>query len=247
LLHSVSDKKIWSEKSFSKVQISVENIHLCYLIQKLHSYNLEYCLMISPVILLIALCAALNLALGGVVYLLKLPIYLDMVGSILCALLLARTPVKAFLAAAVAGVISFVLGGVFNPFLPWFSLTVVAVAAITAFFTARSEPILRTGSIADIGLWTRLIGYGVLTGLVAAFMSAPIVVYFFGGVTGSGSALITAFFLKAGNQLMNAAILSGLTAEPVDKTIQLTLAVMLLRATPNNIVGRIREGAALKG
>jgi energy-coupling factor transport system substrate-specific component len=209
---------------------------------------LETSHMSSPLLSVIALCASLNLALGGVVFLVKLPVYLDMVGTILCALLLAPTPGRAFLAAATAGVSSFFIGGVFNPYLPFFSLTVVAVAALTAFVTGRSEHALRTASPKSLRLAVRVLGFGVLTGLLAALISAPTVVYLFGGVTGSGSALLIAFFLKAGNQLMNAAILSGLTAEPVDKTLQLVLAVVLLRATPLSVINRIRghEGTGRK-
>lgn len=199
--------------------------------------------MASPILLVIALCAALNLTLGSVAYLIKLPIYLDMVGTILCALLLAPAPNRAFIAAASAGVASFVIGGIFNPYLPWFSLTVIAVAAITAFLTGRSVEMFTTKSPRIGPFVIRIIGYGVITGLVAALISAPVVVYLFGGVTGSGSALLIAFFLRTGNQLFNAAILSGMAAEPVDKTLQLILAVVLLRATPVSIIARLRSSS----
>ena len=137
--------------------------------------------------------------------------------------------------------LSFIVGVVFNPFLPWFSLTVVAVAALTAFITARSAAVLATAPVASASFVGRVVGYGVMTGLVAAVVSAPVAVYLFGGVTGSGTALLIAFFLKAGNQLLNAALLSGLTAEPIDKTLQLLLAVMLYRATPRSMVDRLKS------
>jgi hypothetical protein len=34
--------------------------------------------------------------------------------------------------------------------------------------------------------------YGIITGIVSAIVSAPVVVYLFGGVTGSGSAFVVA-------------------------------------------------------
>ena len=43
----------------------------------------------TPRLVAIALCAALNFAIGIIVYLVKLPIFLDSVGTILCALLIA--------------------------------------------------------------------------------------------------------------------------------------------------------------
>jgi energy-coupling factor transport system substrate-specific component len=193
------------------------------------------------IVILVALCAALNLVLGTIVYLLKLPIYLDMIGTMLCAMAILDRRGMAFLAAAAAGVISFLLGGLINPFLPWFSGTVVSVAAVTAFVTNRWVNNFRTRSFGNVWFWIPLVGLGVLTGVVAAIVSAPVVVYLFGGVTGSGSAALVAFFLKMGNQLMKAALLSGFTAEPVDKTVQLLLSVLLLRATPDSFLARFRQ------
>ena len=50
----------------------------------------------------IALCAALNFAIGNIVYLVKLPIYLDSIGTILCALLIFPDRRAAFICASIA-------------------------------------------------------------------------------------------------------------------------------------------------
>jgi energy-coupling factor transport system substrate-specific component len=88
-----------------------------------------------------------------------------------------------------------------------------------------------------------LIG-GIDTGVAAAIVSAPVVVYLFGGVTGSGSAFIVAFFLKTGEQLWKAVLLSGLTADPVDKTLQVLISALLFRATPRDFVAMVRGAPA---
>jgi energy-coupling factor transport system substrate-specific component len=197
----------------------------------------------TETLLIVSLCAALNVALGSVVYLLKAPLYVDMIGTLLCCLLLSDDRRRAFLSAAAAGVISFLLGGLLvNPFLPWFSGTVVAVAGFTALFTCNFADTIRNQPVRNLGFLASILGFGIATGLAAAIVSAPVVVYLFGGVTGSGSALLVAFFLKTGHQLMNAALLSGFTAEPVDKTLQLLLAAILYRATPESFIKLIRAG-----
>ena len=71
-------------------------------------------------------------------------------------------------------------------------------------------------------------------------MSAPVVVYLFGGVTGSGSAFVVALFLKDGLHLMSAAILSGLAADPLDKVLQVLLAALLYRVTPGDFIAMLR-------
>ena len=73
---------------------------------------------------------------------------------------------------------------------------------------------------------------GIGWGIVAAIVSAPVAVYLFGGVTGSGSALVTLFFVKTGHQLLDSVLLSGFSIEPIDKTIQMILAIYVARSTP---------------
>src|SRR3984957_16028749 len=53
----------------------------------------------TPRLILIALGAALNCAIGTIVYLVKLPIYLDSIGTILIVLLLAPDRMAAFVCA----------------------------------------------------------------------------------------------------------------------------------------------------
>src|SRR5882724_8799432 len=198
-------------------------------------------MLTTPRLIVIALCAALNFSLGSIVYLVKLPIYLDSIGTILCALLLAPSRAVGFVCAAIAALIGVVLTGlVINPFLPWFAATAVTIAAVSAFLTASSVDIFRARPMPVVAFAIRVIVYGIVTGIAAAVVSAPIVAYLFGGVTGSGSAFIVALFLKAGQQVLSAALMSGLAADPVDKTLQVLLAVLLYRATPNDFIAMLR-------
>ena len=199
-------------------------------------------MLTTPRLIVIALCAALNFSIGSIVYLIKLPIYLDSIGTILCALLLAPSLGVGFVSAALAGLIGVMLIGLLvNPFLPWFALTAVAIAAVSAFLTARSVEIFRARPMPVAAFAVRVILYGIATGIVAAVISAPIVAYLFGGVTGSGSAFIVALFLKAGQQVLSAALFSGLAADPVDKTLQVLFAALLYRATPADFIAMLRK------
>jgi energy-coupling factor transport system substrate-specific component len=195
----------------------------------------------TPRLIVIALCAALNVAIGTVVYLIKLPIYLDSIGTILCALLLAPARWVAFICACLAGIIGIIITGLLvNPYLPWFLFTVVGIALVSAFLTAESIETFRARPTSTGAFATRVLIYGIVTGLVAAVVSAPVVAYLFGGVTGSGSTFIVALFLKTGQQLLSAVLLSGLAAEPVDKTLQVLLAALLYRATPGDFIAMLQ-------
>jgi len=195
----------------------------------------------TPRLIAIALCAALNFAVGSIVYLIKLPIYLDSIGTILCALLIYPDRQAAFVCSFVAAMISTVITTLFiNPFLIWFSGTEVAIALLAAFVIARGGDVFRQRPLAVIPFTVRVVLYGILTGVVAAVVSAPVVAYLFGGVTGSGSAFLVAFFLKAGDHLMSAVLHSGLTADPIDKMLQVLLAALLFRATPADFIAMVR-------
>jgi energy-coupling factor transport system substrate-specific component len=183
-----------------------------------------------------ALCVALNVALGTIVYLIKLPIYLDAVGTIATALLVGPTHSKGCLLSSVVGAVSFVLSGMlFNPVLFWFIPTQIAIAAFS-YYVIR--PLLR-GYFID-GLFTPgrvglVLVLGVGLGIVAAVVSAPFIAYQFGGITGSGASLVVALLLKSGSTLLQSVLVSGLTSEPVDKTFQLMMALALVKATPPRI------------
>ena len=192
----------------------------------------------------IALCAALNFSIGNIVYLVKLPVYLDSVGTILCALLLFPDLVAAIVCAFVAGLIGVILTGlVLNPFLPWFTLTVLAIALVSALLTARANGTFRARPLPTGAFVAKVVTFGIVTGIVSAVTAAPVVAYLFGGVTGSGSALVVAYFVKSGNLLWDATLRSGLIIEPVDKTLQVLLAALLYRATPQEFITMLRPSA----
>ena len=194
----------------------------------------------TPRLVAIALCAALNFAIGIIVYLTKLPVFLDSVGTILCALLIAPDRRAAIVCAFIAGFIGVVLSLPINPFLPWFTLTVLAIALVSALLTARATATFRAQPLPVPAFTAWVLLCGVVTGVVAAIVSAPVVAYLFGGVTGSGSAFVVAFFLTAGERLLQSTLYAGFTTEPVDKTLQVLLAALLYRATPKDFITMLR-------
>src|SRR5258707_8730882 len=74
---------------------------------------------------LIPLGIALNLALGLLVHTLKIPLYVDAVGTVTITLLAGMR------AGVLVGVVSFVIWGIFNPVYFWFCGTQAAIAVYT--------------------------------------------------------------------------------------------------------------------
>lgn len=170
---------------------------------------------------LVPMGIALNLSLGTLVHALRLPVYIDEVGTICVTLLVGLR------AGLAVGILSFLLGGpLTNPTLPWFTATQVAVALYTHFFGRRG--FIRT--------LRRTILSGIGLGVVAGVVSAPVVVLLFGGLSGSGASLVTAFLLASGKTVLQSVFLAGLASEPLDKTLQLLLARHILRGIPKSIL-----------
>jgi len=193
----------------------------------------------TPRLILIALGAALNCSIGTIVYMVKLPIYLDSIGTILIVLLLAPDRTAAFVCAWAAGWVGLAVSGLINPFLPWFAITDVAIAAVAALLVVGAAETFRGRPLRSGPFLFQVVLCGAAIGIVSAIVSAPVVVYLFGGVTGSGSAFVVALFLKAGQHLMSAAMLSGLVNDPIDKILQVLLAALLYRATPAEFIATL--------
>jgi energy-coupling factor transport system substrate-specific component len=170
----------------------------------------------------------LNLGIGTLVHLLRLPLFVDGVGTVVVTLLLGIP------AGITAGVLSFLIGGLLvNPVLPYFCGTQAAIAIFVGLMA-------RAGFFGSV---PKTILTGVLLGVVAATISAPVIVKLYGGITGSGSGAITAFLLASGKSVVKSVILTGISCEPLDKTLQCLLALWLLRSLPR----RLKERFATTG
>jgi len=258
----------------------------------------------TRVITLIPVAIAINIVLGYTVQsVLKLPIYLDSIGTILVGVLAGP------LAGALTGVLSNVIwqyapgigGGTIGPFaitagvigllaglwgrlgvyrsrpasgtqlllaalvgaalvilvvLPivnnqtyldpsvggfpdWAVPAAIGIAIIAAIVVAGFTYLRRDLA----GLWVA--GAGVITGLIAAAVSAPISAYVFGGVTGSGTDVIVAALRQGGADVLNASLGQGFFSDPIDKTITSFVVFIILASLSPRVVARFPNGSRL--
>jgi energy-coupling factor transport system substrate-specific component len=175
---------------------------------------------------LIPLGIALNIILGGIMQALKVPFYMDAVGTILITLL------AGWRLGMIVGVGSFMLGGLLtNPVLPWFSGTQIVIAGV----------VYQLAKYKFLDSLSKQIVSGVIIGIVAAVASAPIIAYLFGGITGSGPSVIASYFLATGQSIIKSVIYSGISVEPIDKTLQLLLAIWLLKGIPKRLLSKFDD------
>lgn len=179
---------------------------------------------------LIPRAVALNLALGAVAGALKLPVYLDSVGTILAAALAG--PVAGMVTGALS---NSVLGLLANPqmfaFIP-VTLVIGALAGVGGWVGAfRSVP--------------RALLAGIVIGVCAALASAPIVILLFGGVTPSGTGIVTvALRTVFGMSLDRAATLAAFSTDVLDKPLSCALVALVLVRLPTRLTARLRAASA---
>jgi hypothetical protein len=89
------------------------------------------------------------------------------------------------------------------------------------------------------------IGAGLVTGIVAAIVSAPIAAYVFGGVTGSGVDVLVVAFRTAGSDLYSATLQQGLLSDPLDKMITSFVVFLIVSSLPRRFVARFPNGERL--
>lgn len=86
---------------------------------------------------------------------------------------------------------------------------------------------------------------GVLTGVVAALISAPISANLFSGVTGSGTDFLVAAFRQAGSDIQAATFQQGLLSDPVDKLVTFFVVYLVLTAMARRTKARFPQGERL--
>jgi hypothetical protein len=86
---------------------------------------------------------------------------------------------------------------------------------------------------------------GMLTGVVAALISAPISANLFSGVTGSGTDFLVAAFRQAGSDINTATFQQGLLSDPVDKLVTFFVVYLILAAMARRTKARFPQGERL--
>lgn len=177
---------------------------------------------LTLVIALVPAAAALNIIGGTIATALKLPIFLDMIGTCVAAIVLGPWW------GALVGVITNVGGSFINgPIGIPFALANVAGALVWGY------------GIRSWGMGRNNVTYFILNCLVALAVTAaaaPIVIFVFGGATGHSSDALTAAFAQAGRDLITSVFASNIIVSLADKIIAGYVALAIIAALPTNLV-----------
>ena len=164
-------------------------------------------------ILLIPICIAINFVGGQIVTVLKLPLYLDVIGTILAAALTGP------IGGAIVGLVTNLILGITNPVLIPFALVNVAVGVVAGLAAQRGGfKTIKGTAITSIAIWA-----------IVQITAVPMTVILFGGVAGGGASVITGFFLAAGKGIWEAVFSQSIIVETVDKIISTFIAYFIIK------------------
>lgn len=171
--------------------------------------------------ILIPLGIAINLIGGQVASTLKLPLFMDSIGTAIVAAVMG--PWVGAVSGVLFNVISSIIGG--NLMASLFGICNIATALIVGYM-------VRTGHFKTL---TDAIITTILVAVANALLGAPIAVVVYGGIQGGGVDLFTAGFLALGNDILSAAFLARIPSNLMDKGIAVFAAWLILKRLPENL------------
>ncbi len=236
---------------------------------------------------LMVIAIAINIAVGQIIVILKLPIYLDSIGTVLVGAIvgpwagmltgalaniiwgvsgLYPEAIAFFYVAAVIGLLAGIAGklGLFEKESPrwlstligglfFFTLTLFIIELINLEISPDGYPLIPNAIdvvrqyLTVFVLTTVLglvIGYffmanaayaglsGLITGVIAAIISAPTAAIVFGGVTGAGTDLLVAAFRASGAGVIQSTFAQGAVSDPLDKMISFLIVWAIIQSLP---------------
>ncbi len=166
-------------------------------------------------LLFIPIGVAINFVGGQLASLLKLPVYLDTIGTMLTAMLAGPW------VGAVTGLLSNVVTGIANPVNFWFIPVNIIVGLVVGFLSRK-----------DMWRGWKLIISFIIMDLVSLLVATPIVVYVYGGVTGGGTSLLTAILMATGQSIWASVISVEIIWTTLDRVISYLVAFLIIKVIP---------------
>ena len=175
---------------------------------------------LTYVIALVPVASVLNVIGGTVAGALKLPIFLDMIGTAVVAMTIGP-----WWGALVGVITNVTMGFLTGPVSIPFAACNVVGALIWGYGT-------KWGWANDK---LRFFGLSVASAVGVSLMAAPIVIFVFGGATGHASDVLTAGLLAAGGDMWTSVFSSNIIVSSADKILSSFLALAIIGALPTNL------------
>lgn len=177
-------------------------------------------------IFLIPIGIAINVVGGQLALLLKLPVFLDCIGTIVVGALCGTWP------GVLVGLGCGLINSISAPNLLPYTVIGMLFGFIGSFLAKKN--------MFD-KLWKALVN-GVCIALISTSIAVPITATLYGGFVGTGASGIVAALMAAGWGVVPATFVSELSAELMDKLVCLIVIFFVLKAMPARLVVKLPNG-----
>lgn len=176
----------------------------------------------------LALAAVLNIAGANIALLLRIPLYLDTLGTFLSAMLFGP------FYGMIPGLLSGLLTGFTTDIYSLFYLPVQLVTALAAGFLFY-EKSFKTGKY-------RILLFAAAVTVPGTIVSASITAFLFGGITSSGSSILVQLLHHTGLNLTASVFCVQLLTDYLDRAVMLCLSVLVLGVLPTSMLAVLKKG-----
>jgi energy-coupling factor transport system substrate-specific component len=177
-------------------------------------------------LLLIPVCVAINIVGFQLCQLLRLPIFLDSIGTITAGALAGPW------VGAVTGIITNAINGIFNPVYFAYTPTSIVVGLLAGFLSSKGM----------FTAWWKTIVSGLAIMLASTICSGFITAIVFGGATGGTGSVVTATLMAAGSNIFAAVFSVQVFQEITDKMISVIIFALVMRGMSERYLSKLRNG-----
>lgn len=157
---------------------------------------------------------------------LKLPIFVDQIGTILVSMITGPW------VGMVAGLLGNAVNGMIYPTAFGYAIVSMLIGLVSGFLSKW-----RWYS----HILTVIAGCAILN-VVSAVSAAIVTVFMFGGVTGAGTDLLTAAFVASGQALMDSVLTTNMISGTVNTVVNFSIAWIIVRRIPDRFLVKLNYG-----
>ena len=175
---------------------------------------------------MIPICLAINYVGAQIAIALKLPMYLDVIGSIMMGAICGPIP------GVVLGALSSAINSLSEP-------TAIAYIPVTVACGLVAGLLGKAGFMKQ--LWKSLIA-GFVLAVAAVAISSPITAFLYGGISGTGNDVIVLVLQAAGMGLLPATLIATLITEFFDKLLSCWVVFFVVKALSDRQLSKFPLG-----
>ena len=175
---------------------------------------------------MIPICLAINYVGAQIAIALKLPMYLDVIGSIMMGAICGPIP------GVVLGELSSAINSLSEP-------TAIAYIPVTVACGLVAGLLGKAGFMKQ--LWKSLIA-GFVLAVAAVAISSPITAFLYGGISGTGNDVIVLGLQAAGMGLLPATLIATLITEFFDKLLSCWVVFFVVKALSDRQLSKFPLG-----